>query len=107
MSGMITNNDAHILFDPGAESNIISDAYVKRYDIPVHENKNACNGVMADGTVKQLLHIVMNISSEIQSYKGTADAYVMPIATYDMILGVLHIITSVKYIYIMIISNTY
>jgi len=65
-----------------------STKYVKKYNIPVHENKGACNSVMADGTVKQLLHIVMKIPLVIQSYRGTVDRYVMPIATYDMILGV-------------------
>jgi hypothetical protein len=65
MSGTLLTHDVRILFDPGAESNIISEAYVKRYAIPTHESKDACNGVMADGTVKPLLRMVMNLPIEI------------------------------------------
>ena len=32
--------------------------------------------------------MVMNLPIKIQSYKGTFNGYVMPIATYDVILGV-------------------
>ena len=87
MRGTLLTHDVRILFDSGAESNIISESCVKRYDIPTHESKDACNGVMADGTVKPLLHMVLNAPLQIQSYSGMINAYVMPIAAYDVILG--------------------
>jgi RNase H-like domain found in reverse transcriptase/Reverse transcriptase (RNA-dependent DNA polymerase)/Integrase zinc binding domain/Chromo (CHRromatin Organisation MOdifier) domain/Retroviral aspartyl protease len=83
--GSINGHPARILIDGGAEGDVISSSFQKRYSIPLRSCK-PIPIVVPDGSFSISSHTA-SITLQRDTYSATLDPFLYPLKKYDLILG--------------------
>lgn len=87
LEGQLNGQHALVLIDCGSSSNFVSESFVRRHQLSTQPSQQQQTVDLADGSRRCSSCQVKDASVCIDSYRDSLDLWVLPLAGYDVILG--------------------